>query len=320
MVALVEHPLAFLCLLLACAGACAQPYPTKPIRLLVGFTPGGAADLSARIITRKMAEGMGATFVVENRPGAGGNIAAQIVAGASADGHTLFWGSVGPLTVSPAMGVKLPYDAFADFSPIGLAVNSCNVLVARPGFPASSVSELIALAKAKPGQLNYASQGTGSTGHLAGELLKTLTGTDIVHVGYRGGAEVVTSVMSGEMALAFVSVTGLRGMGERVRPLATTCSKRDAGLPNLPTFAESGVRNYEATFWYGLLGPARTAAPVVALLNTRLRAAVTDPTVAQPLEIQGLTAAPTSPAGFRDIILADYRKWKQVFGGKTVER
>jgi tripartite-type tricarboxylate transporter receptor subunit TctC len=286
----------------------------------VGFTPGGAADLSARIITRKMAEGMGAVFVIENRPGAGGNIAAQIVASANADGHTLFWGSVGPLTVSPAMGVKLPYDAFADFSPVGLAVNSCNVLVARPGFPASSVSELVALAKAKPGQLNYASQGTGSTGHLAGELLKTLTGTDIVHIGYRGGAEVVTSVMSGEMALAFVSVTGLRGMAERVKPLAITCSKRDAGLPNLPTFAESGVKNYEATFWYGLLAPARTAAPVVTLLNTRLRAAVSDPAIAQPLEIQGLTPAPTSPSGFRDIILADYRKWKLVFGGKTGER
>ena len=302
-------------LLLASCGAAAQ-YPARPIRLLVGFTPGGAADFSARIISRHMADTMGATFVVENRSGAGGNVAAQIAATASADGHTLFWGSVGPLTVSPALGVKLPYDPFRGFAPIGLAVNSCNVLVARPGFPANTVGELVAYAKAKPGQLNYGSQGIGSTGHLAGELLKTMTGTDIVHVGYKGGSEVVTSVLGGEIALAFVSVTGMRGMGSQAKALATTCGKRDPGLPAVPTFAESGVKNYDATFWYGLLAPAHAPPSVVSRLNAALRSAVTDPTLAQRLETQGLTPAPTSPIGFSELIRADYEKWMKVFGGK----
>jgi tripartite-type tricarboxylate transporter receptor subunit TctC len=264
-----------------------------------------------------MAEAMRATFVIENRPGAGGNIAAQIVATAPADGYTLFWASVGPLTVSPALGIKLPYDPFSDFAPISLATNSCNVLVARSGFPANSVPELIALAKAKPGQLNYASQGIGSTGHLAGELLKTLTGTEIVHVAYKGGAEVVTSLLGGEIELAFVSVTGMRGISAgRIRPLAVTCGRRDPALPGVPSFAEAGVKNYDASFWYGLLGPARMPGSLITRLNRALHAAVSDPAVAQPLEAQGLIAAPSSPAEFRDLISADYQKWKQVFASK----
>ena len=302
---------------LCCGFAAAQEYPAKPIRLLVGFTPGGAADTSARVITRRMAEPMKATFVIENRPGAGGNIAAQIVATAQPDGYTLFWGSVGPLSVSPAMGIKLPYDPFADFAPVSLAVSSCNVLVARAAFPASSVGELVALAKAKPGHLNYASQGIGSTGYLAGELLKTMTGTEIVHVGYKGGAEVVTSLLGGEVELAFVSVTGIRGIsGGRVKPLAVTCAKRDPGLPAVPTFEEAGVKSYDASFWYGLLAPSRTPASIVTQLNRALHAAIGDPAIAQPLEAQGLVAAPSTPAGFRDVIRADYRKWRQVFAGK----
>ena len=311
-------PFALRCALFLCCGvAAAQEYPAKPVRLLVGFTPGGAADTSARVITRKMAESMKATFVIENRPGAGGNIAAQIVATANADGYTLFWGSVGPLTVSPALGVKLAYDPFADFAPVSLAVSSCNVLVARSAFPANSVGELIELAKRKPGQLNYASQGIGSTGYLAGELLKMLTGTDIVHVGYKGGAEVVTSLLGGEIELAFVSVTGIRSIGGgRVKPLAVTCERRDPGLPGVPSFAEAGVKNYDASFWYGLLAPARTPGTIVTQLNRALRAAVLDPAVAQPLEAQGLIAAPSSPGEFRELIRADHQKWKQVFAGK----
>jgi tripartite-type tricarboxylate transporter receptor subunit TctC len=302
-------------LLLASFGTAAQ-YPARPIRLLVGFTPGGAADVSARIITKHMADSMGAIFVVENRSGAGGNVAAQIVATATPDGHTLFWGSVGPLTVSPALGVKLPYDPLSGFAPVGRAVNSCNVLVTRTGFQANTVGELVSLAKARPGQMNYASQGIGSTGHLAGELLKTLTGVDIVHVGYKGGSEVVTSVLSGEIALAFVSVTGIRSMGGQAKALATTCGKRDPGLPAVPTFVESGVKNYDATFWYGLLAPANTPTAMIARLNSALGAAVRDATLAQRLETQGLTPAPTSPAGFAEIIRTDHEKWMKVFGGK----
>jgi len=302
-------------LLLASFGAAAQ-YPERPIRLVVGFSPGGAADVSARLITRRMAEYMSATFVIDNRPGAGGNVAAQTVATANPDGYTLFWGSVGPLTVSPAMGVKLPYDPIAAFTPVSLAVKSCNVLVARPGFPANSIGDLITLARTKPGEFNYGSQGIGSTGHLAGELLKGLTRTDIVHIGYKGGAQVVTSLLGGEISLAFVSVTGLRSLGARAKALAITCDRRDPGLPAVPTFAESGIKDYDATFWYGLLAPARTPPLVISRLNTALRSAVSDPAVAQPLERQGLTVAPTSPGEFGDLIRMDYAKWMKVFEGK----
>lgn len=302
-------------LLLAPFDASAQ-YPARPIRLLVGFTPGGAADVSARIITKRMAEYLTTNFVVENRPGAGGNVAAQIVASANPDGHTLFWASVGPLTVSPALGVKLPYDPIGGFSPVGLAVNSCNVLVARSSFPVSTIGELIALARAKPGQLNYGSQGIGSTGHLAGELFKTMTGTDIMHVAYKGGAVVVTSVLSGEVALAFVSVTGMRSLGAQAKGLAITCGRRDSSIPNVPTFAESGVRDYEATFWYGLLAPARTPSALVSRLNAALSAALSDSLIAQQLATQGLTVAPTSPTGFGEIIRTDSQKWMKIFGGR----
>ena len=295
----------------------AETYPTRPIRLLVGFTPGGAADVSARVISRKMSEPLGVNVVVENRPGAGGNIAAGIVATANPDGYTLFWGSVGPLTVSPALGVKLPYDPFADFAPIGLAVHACNILAARPGFPANSVAEVIALAKSRPGQLNYATQGIASTGHLAGELLRSLTGIDIVQVAYKGGSESVTALLGGEIELAFLSVAGIRSIGPgRIKPLAVTCAKRDAALSNVPTFAESGVASYDATFWYGLLAPARTPPAVIGKLNRLMTSALTDTTVTQQLEAQGLIAAPSSAKTFGQTIRDDYAKWKKVLAAR----
>ena len=296
----------------------AQDYPSKPVRLLVGFTPGGAADGSARALTRKMGEAMRTTFVIENRPGAGGNIAAEIVARATPDGYTLFWGSVGPLSVSAALGVKLPYDVFRDFAPVGLAVTSCNILAARANTKADSVGEVIALAKAKPGQLNYASQGLGSTGHLAGELLRSMTGIDVVHVPYKGGAEVITALLGGEVELAFVSVTALKGVGVgRMKPLAVTCARRDPGVPGVPTFAEAGVAGYDASFWYGLLAPPRTPPAIVARLNTELRAALADKAIAQGLETQGLIAAASSPEEFTNVIRTDFEKWKRTFAGRS---
>jgi tripartite-type tricarboxylate transporter receptor subunit TctC len=295
----------------------AETYPSRPIRLLVGFTPGGAADVSARVISRKMSESLGVNIVVENRSGAGGNIAAAIVATANPDGYTLFWGSVGPLTVSPALGVKLPYDPLTDFAPIGLAVHLCNILAARSGLPANSVAELIALAKAKPGQLNYATQGIASTGHLAGELLKSLTGIDIVQVAYKGGSESITALLGGEIELAFLSVAGIRSIGPgRIKPIAVTCAKRDTALSSVPTFAESGVASYDATFWYGLLAPARTPSAVIEKLNRQMTAALTDTTVTQQLEAQGLLAAPSSAEKFHSTIRDDYAKWKKVLSAK----
>lgn len=297
--------------------AAAETYPTRPIRLLIGFTPGGAADVSARVITRKMSESLGVNMVVENRAGAGGNIAAEIVAKGNPDGYTLYWSSVGPLTVSPALGIKLPYDPLTDFAPISLGVQSCNVLSVRPNFPANTVPELIALAKAKPGQLNYSTQGIASTGHLSGELLRSLTGIDIVQVAYKGGAESLSALLSGEVEMGWLSGPSLRSLGPgRVKTIAITCARRDTTLKEIPTFAESGVPNFEATFWYGLLAPARTPSAVIMKLNGAMKAALGDPTVIQQLEAQGQIAAPTSPEGFAKIIRDDLAKWKKVFGAK----
>lgn len=310
----------FLVLAIALSSTCVfgQAYPNKPIRLLVGFTAGGAADTSARAVSRKMGEAMRTTFVVENRSGAGGNIAAEIVSHATADGYTLFWGSVGPLTVSPALGMKLPYDVFKDFSPIGLAVTFCNILAARPSVKADSLSDIIAMAKAKPGQVNYASQGQGSTGHLAGELLRTMTGVDIVQVRYKGGSELITALLGGEVELAFISVTTLKGTGAgRLKPLAVTCGKRDPGAPTLPTFAEAGVPGYDASFWYGPLAPARAPPAIIERLNQELRAALADRATAQSLEVQGLIAAPSSAQEFSNIILRDYEKWKRTLAAQA---
>src|SRR5688572_29498524 len=246
----------------------AQAYPQqKPIRLLVGFTPGGAADTAARAISRKMTESLGAGFVVENRPGAGGNVAAEIVSRSTPDGHTLFWGSVGPLSVSAALGVKLSYDVFKDFAPVGLAVTSCNILVARSASKADTLGDVLSQAKAAPGQLNYATQGLGSTGYLAGELLQTMAKVQLTQVPYKGGAEVATSILSGEVELAFLSVTALKSApAGRIKPLAVTCAQRDPGVPNVPTFAEAGVAGYDASFWYGLLAPAGTPANIIRRL------------------------------------------------------
>ena len=298
-----------------------SPYPEKPIRLLVGFTPGGAADTSARALTRKMGDAMNATFVIENRPGAGGNLAAEIVAHAAPDGYTLFWGSVGPLSVSAALGVKLPYDVFTDFTPISLAVTSCNIFAARSATKADTLQEVLALAKAKPGQLNYASQGLGSTGNLSGELLRVLTGVDIVHVPYKGGAEVVTALLSSEVEYAFVSVTALKGAGVgRMKALAVTCAKRDPGMPSVPTFAEAGVSGYDASFWYGLLGPARLPMPIVDRLQRELHLAAGDSGIARQLETLGLIAVASSPSAFAAVIRSDYAKWQRTLARQAAPR
>jgi tripartite-type tricarboxylate transporter receptor subunit TctC len=292
----------------------AEAYPSRPIRFVVGFTPGGAADSSARAAARRMAESMKATIVVDNRAGAGGNIAAEIVARANPDGYTLFWVNLGPVAISPALGVKLPYDPLKDFAAIGQAVSACNVLVARPQLGMNSVNELVAVAKQRPGKLNYASQGVGSTGHLAGELLTSLTATQIVHVPYKGGSEAITGLLAGEVELGFVSVTAARSVGNRAIALGVTCAKRDPGLPDVPTLAEAGVKGYDGTFWYGLLAPARTPEPIITRLNQELRIAMSDPKVTQPLVSQGLVASPSSPREFQETIRVDYEKWKKVLG------
>ncbi|HYC48117.1 MAG TPA: tripartite tricarboxylate transporter substrate binding protein [Burkholderiales bacterium] len=295
------------------APAVAQDYPSRPIRMLIGFNPGGSSDVSGRAVARKMSEALNTPIVIENRSGAGGNIAADITAKANPDGYTLFWSGVGPLMVSPALGVKLSYDPFKDFVPVGRGVVFCNVLIANQQLPANNVKELIALARAKPGSLNYATPGIGSAGHLGGELLKSLSKTDIVHIAFKGGGEMITNLIGGQVQLAFVTITTARSFGgSRVKVLAVTSAKRDPAMPEIPTMAEGGVPGYDATFMYGLVTAARTPPAIVARLNKELRAALGDAEVNKHLGPAGLVPAPTSGEEYGRIIRAEYAKWYKV--------
>ena len=303
---------------LACGAAAVAepPYPVKPVRLLVGFVAGGSADGSARVIAGRMNQALGgANFVIENRGGAGGSVAANIVAKAPADGYTLLWSSPGALTISQIIEKDLPYNTEKAFAPIGLALTYCNALISRPDFAAATVQQLIALAKEKPGSINYGTQGVGSAGHLSAEMLRKMTGIQLTQVPYKGGAEILTALLANELQLAFASSTTAQGMRSRIRVIAVTSVKRDPALPDVPSLSEAGVKGYDASFWFGLLAPAGTPPAIVNRLNRAMREALTDPQIVQPVQNQGLNPEPSSPQEYAARIKADYVKWKAVIGG-----
>ncbi|MEO7727256.1 MAG: tripartite tricarboxylate transporter substrate binding protein, partial [Burkholderiales bacterium] len=302
--------------LLAAAAAAAQNYPVKPVRLLVGFSAGGSADGSARIIATRMSDALGATFVIENRGGAGGSVAAQIVARAPADGYTLLWSSPGALTISQILEKDLPYNTATAFTPIGLALTFCNAIVVRNDSPLNSVAQLIAVARDKPGQLRYGTQGIGSAGHLSGEMLQSMTGAVFTHVPYKGGAEILTAVLTGELQFGLMSSTTAGTLRNRTRVLAVTSLNRDLSLPDVPSLNEAGIKNYDATFWFGLLAPAGTPPAIIAKLNKQLRETLSDPEVARLARSQGLNPAPSTPQEFAALIKADFTKWKTVLATK----
>jgi len=297
------------------ASALAQNYPVKPIRLLVGFVAGGSADGSARVIATRMGQMLGTTIVVENRGGAGGSVAAQIVAKAAPDGYTLLWGNPGALTISQILEKNLAYNAETSFAPIGLALTFCNALVTRQDSSVNSVAQLIALAKEKPGQLNYGTQGIGSAGHLSAQLLQSMASIQLAHVPYKGGAEILTALIGKELGLAFMSSTTAQSMQSRIRILAVTSVKRDPALPDVPSMNEAGVKGYDASFWFGLLAPAGTPTAIVTRLNTLLRETLTDAELMRPVRNQGLNPEPSTPQAYAARIKADYVKWKKVIGG-----
>lgn len=293
----------------------AQTYPIKPIRLLVGFTAGGNADVSARVIAAKLGQVLGTTIVVENRAGAAGSVAAHIVAGAPADGYTLMWASPGALTVNRILEKNLPYDPDTAFAPIGLTMTFCNALIARQDFAPSSVAQLIALAKTRPGEINFGSQGIGSAGFLSGQLMQQMAGIKLTHVPYKGGNDATTAVLGGELQLTFASTTGAIAVRSRTKVLAVTSKARDPALPDVPTMDESGLKGYDATFWFGLAAPARTPQAIVNRLNTLMRDALSDAEVVKTLQRQGLNPAPSSPQELTARMRADYLKWKRVIEG-----
>ena len=302
---------------LVCATAVAQSqpaYPRKPIRLIVGFPPGGNADASARLIATRMGDAFSTTFVVENRSGAGGSVAAQIASRAAPDGYTLLWSSPGALTINRIMEHNLPYNADTAFTPVGRTFTFCNALIVRPDSPLTTVAQLVTFAKEKPGQLQYGTQGVGSAGHLSAQMLQNVAGVSLSHIPYKGGGELVTAVIGGEAPSAFVSTLAAGAMRSRLRVLAVTCQQREFSLPDVPTMHEAGVKNYDASFWFGIMAPAGTPAAIITRLNKELRDALTGAEVEKLERSQGLNPAPSSPQDFAAIIKADYEKWKKVIG------
>lgn len=292
-----------------------QPYPSKPIRLLVGFPPGGATDVTARLVAPRVADSLRQQIVVDNRGGAHGNIASELVARAEPDGHTLLLGTISMLAINPGLYKKLPFDPVGDFAPITILVSLSNVVVIHPSVAANSINDLIALAKAKPGFLSYATSGAGSPGHLAGEVLKTLARIDMTHIPYKGGAPAINDLLGGQVHIMIATVpTAVPHVKSgRVKALAVTTKKRSVGLPDVPTIAEAtGFASYEANNWYGVLAPARTPRHIVDKLNTEFISALKQPDVREKLLVQGLEPTYTTPEEFSAYLKAEIVKWSRV--------
>ncbi|MBY0270085.1 MAG: tripartite tricarboxylate transporter substrate binding protein [Burkholderiales bacterium] len=293
--------------------AAAQPYPAKPVRIVVPFPPGGPTDIVTRLMAPKMAEAMGQQIVVDNRGGAGGAIGTEQVAKSAPDGYTLIMGTIGGLAVAKSLNPKLGYDTLRDLAPITQSVTVTSILVIHPSVPAKNVKELLALAKAAPGKMNYGSSGNGTITHLAGELLKLMSRVDIAHVPYKGGAPALTALVSGEVDLTYENsliITPHIKSG-RVKALAVTGAKRSALLPDLPTIAET-LPGYSASGWYGLLAPAATPKPVLVRLHSEAVKALRAPDVIEKLSGQGAEPVASTPEEFTAFIRSETEKWAKL--------
>ena len=291
----------------------AQDYPNKPIKFVVPYPPGGGTDVVARIVNEPLATELGQPIIIDNRGGAAGNLGTDIVAKSAADGYTILF-TLSSHTINPKLYEKLPFDVERDFVPVSLVALIPQILVANPAVPITSVSELIAYAKANPGKLNYASVGIGSPAHIAGELLKLKTGIDMVHVPYKGGGPAVTDTIGGQVQLAFVSMPAAlqHVKSGRLRAIAVTSAKRSASAPDVPTIAESGVPDYVVESWYGALAPAKTSPAIVARLNAAFVKVLDNAQVKERLFAQGAEAAPSTPAEFDRVIKDELAKWEVV--------
>lgn len=292
----------------------ATDYPTKPIRLVVPFSAGGTSDFLARTVAEKLGENLDTTVIVDNRPGAGGNIGSNIVAKADPDGYTLVLGTVGTHSINDSVYKEMPYDAVKDFAPISLIAAVPNILVANPSVKANSVQELIALAKSNPGAITFASSGNGSSIHLSGEMFKSLAGVDMLHVPYKGSGPAVIDLLGGQVDIMFDNMpSALPHVREgKLKALAVTPSERSQAAPELPTIAEAGVEGYSAAAWFGLLAPAGTPQDVVNKLNAEMVKILAMPDVKERLAGQGAEAVSTSPEEFAEYIKAEQKKWADV--------
>jgi tripartite-type tricarboxylate transporter receptor subunit TctC len=294
-------------------GAFAQAYPTRTITMVVGFAPGGGTDTVARIVAQKVGASVGQSVIVENKPGAGGNVATGDVARSAPDGYTILLGSVGSLAVAPHLVAKLPYDPLKDLAPITMAVEFANVLVVQPSLP-TTLAEFVKLAKEKPGTLTYGSSGIGGAGHLAGELLRIMAGIDIVHVPYKGGGPAMQGMLGGQVSSIFATpvTAGPHIRAGKIRAIATTGAARSSYLPDVPTIAESGYPGYEATNWYAFLAPAGTPKPVLERLHRELVQALKAPDVRESLDKQGMEAKPGTPEELAKYMERELATWGRV--------
>jgi len=304
-------------LLAALAGSfpvCAQSYPTKPIRMIVPYPPGGGTDIVGRMVAQKLFESLGQQVIVDNRGGATGSIGAEAAAKSLPDGYTILMGNIAPNSINVSLQPKLPYDPVADFAPVSLVASTPNILVVHPSLPVRTVKDLIALARARPGQLNYPSAGVGSSSHLAGELLGILTGIKIVHIPYKGGGPAMIDMISGEMQMMFATMPAAMPhvKSGRVRPVAVTSARRSQTLPQLPTIAETGVKGYEASTWYGVLAPAKTPRAVVERLHGEIVKMLAAPDTRERLTAQGFEPVGSTPEEFAAYIKSEIAKWAKV--------
>ncbi|HET9641991.1 MAG TPA: tripartite tricarboxylate transporter substrate binding protein [Burkholderiaceae bacterium] len=307
--------LALACLPLASAlEAAAQEYPTKPIKIVVPYTPGGTTDNLARLCAQGLAEAWGQQVIVDNRPGASGSIGAKVVADAAPDGYTLLLATSTQLATNVALYPNLSYQPLRDFAPVGLLVKGYNVLVVHPSVPAKSVNELIALAKARPGQLNFATSGNGTSQHLSAELFKTMAGVNMVHIPYKGSAPALVDLLSGQVPVMFENILTVvpHIKAGTLRALAVTGAKRWPTLSELPTIAEAGLPGYEISGFYGIVAPAGTPRPIVAKLNKELSRIISDPNLRERLLNQGFEPSPSTSDEFTELIKAYIVKNAQI--------
>jgi len=295
--------------------ATAQAWPAKPIRMVIPFPAGGATDIIGRTIAQKLGTALGQQVVVDNKPGAGGTIGADMVAKAPADGYTIVMATSSTHSIGPALNPKLPYDAFKDFAPVAHVANAPSVLVVGSSFPAATAKDLVALMKANPGKYNFGSSGIGTYPHLAAEMFKWRAGgLFVVHIPYRGTGLVVTDLIAGQIAFLMDSIVSAQThiAAGRVRPLAVSGVKRSSSLPNVPTFAEQGVTGMDFSNWFGVLAPAGTPPDIVARLNRELTAIVKEPEVVTTLARSGAEVVSGTPAQFGQVIRAEHDAWKAV--------
>ena len=295
-------------------GDAARSYPNRPVRLIAPFVPGGPTDIVARLVAQKMGENLKQTFVVDNRGGAGGSVGMEIAAGSAPDGYTLVLGSSGNLAVNPALNPRLPYHPLKDFQPLTQTTSGPQVLVINPGVAAKSVQELIALARAKPGQLNYGSGGTGTTTHLGVELFKLAAGVNIVHVPYKGTGQSLTDVIGGQVQMMMSSMLPAvpHVKSGRLRALGVTSARRAAVYPDLPTLAESGLPGFETTSWHGMLAPVRTPKAVAARIHAELVKTLNQPDVKAIFASQGMDVVASTQEDFAAYIRSETAKWTKV--------